>query len=66
MLTLIGVLFTADHLTEYDIGRTWPLILIVYGVLLLAARFTQPPRPPLVPPAPVPPIYRSDAGGGPQ
>jgi hypothetical protein len=52
MLLLIGVLFACDHFTEYNIGRTWPLVLIVFGLLLLLTRVRQaspsPPAPPVV------------------
>ncbi|MCE5309920.1 MAG: hypothetical protein LLG20_19985 [Acidobacteriales bacterium] len=38
MLITIGVLFAIDHFGPYRIGITWPVILIVYGILRLAER----------------------------
>ena len=42
MLITIGALFAFDHLTEFSIGRTWPAILIVLGLLSLGDRVTGP------------------------
>jgi hypothetical protein len=38
MLIAIGVLFAADQFTDYGIWRTWPVLLILLGVLKLAER----------------------------
>jgi len=38
MLITIGVLFAIDHFGPFRIGITWPVILIVYGILRLAER----------------------------
>jgi len=38
MLITVGTLFAVDHFGPYGIGRTWPVILIVLGVLKLAER----------------------------
>lgn len=35
MLIAIGTLFTLDHFGPYHFGRTWPLLLIVFGALKL-------------------------------
>ncbi len=35
MLVVIGVLFSLDHFGPYHFGRTWPLLLIVFGALKL-------------------------------
>jgi hypothetical protein len=40
LLITIGSLFALDHFTEYSIGRTFPAILIVLGLLGLGERFT--------------------------
>ncbi len=49
-LTLItlGVLFALNNFTSYGFDRTWPVILIVFGLLTLACRKTAPvpPQPP--------------------
>jgi hypothetical protein len=37
-LITIGTLFAIDHFTAYGIGRTWPVLLIVFGTLSLMAR----------------------------
>lgn len=42
MLIMIGTLFALDHMTEFSIGRTWPAILIVLGLLSLGDRFVGP------------------------
>ena len=36
MLITIGALFAIDHLGVWSIGRTWPVLLIVVGLLKLA------------------------------
>ena len=38
MLIAAGTLFAFDHFTPYGIGRTWPVLLIVFGLLALLAR----------------------------
>jgi len=35
---LVGTLFAIDHFTPYGFGRTWPVLLIVFGVLSLMGR----------------------------
>ena len=35
VLITLGVLFLIDQYTMYSIGRTWPIILIVIGVVKL-------------------------------
>jgi len=49
-LTLIGVLFALDHFTQFRFSQTWPVLLIVFGLLTLAGRES---RPPYVPPPPM-------------
>jgi hypothetical protein len=48
MLILLGALLAADQAEKLDIGRTWPALLILYGLLKLAERIT--PRPTQPPP----------------
>jgi hypothetical protein len=42
MLITIGSLFAFDHMTEFSIARTWPVILIVLGLLSLGDHFSGP------------------------
>jgi hypothetical protein len=51
-LITIGVLFALQNFTSYDFGQTWPVLLIVFGLLSLLGRTMAPP-----PPAPPPPQY---------
>ena len=44
-LITLGVLFAADHLTPYSFGQTWPVLLIVFGLLSLLGRGVRPERP---------------------
>ena len=51
ILITVGVLFTIDRFTSFGFGQTWPILLIVIGLLkLLGGRrrrdFVQPPPPP--------------------
>lgn len=39
-LIVVGSLFLADHLGYYEFHRTWPVILIVLGLLSLIARIS--------------------------
>jgi hypothetical protein len=49
LLIFIGVLFLLDslHLVEFrDIGRFWPVLLIIWGAFMLYMRLSGPPLPP--------------------
>lgn len=51
ILITVGVLFTIDRFTTFSFGQTWPILLIVIGLLkLLGGRkrrdFVTPPPPP--------------------
>jgi hypothetical protein len=37
-LITVGTLFAMDHFTPYGFGRTWPVLLIVVGLLTLLGR----------------------------
>ena len=37
-LITVGALFALDHFTRYGVWRTWPVLLIVFGVLSLLCR----------------------------
>lgn len=41
ILITIGTLFALDHFTPYGVQQTWPVILIVIGLLTLAGRATR-------------------------
>lgn len=49
LLIALGVLFLVDQSGGLSFFRTWPILVILYGVLKLAERLVAPP-----PPAPVP------------
>jgi hypothetical protein len=51
-LIAVGTLFAIDHFTAYSFRQTWPVLLILFGLLTLAGRQV---RPPYVPPPPGPP-----------
>lgn len=53
LLMVIGGLFALDHFTEYRIGQTWPVLLIVVGLFMLLGRMTRQHQ--VVLPAPPPP-----------
>jgi hypothetical protein len=37
LLIALGLLFTEDYFGQYPFHRTWPVLLIVYGLLKLLA-----------------------------
>jgi hypothetical protein len=41
ILITIGTLFALDHMTPYGFQQTWPVILIVVGLLTLVGRATR-------------------------
>ena len=41
ILITIGTLFALDHMTRYGFQQTWPVILIVVGLLTLVGRATR-------------------------
>jgi hypothetical protein len=38
LLITLGAIVSVDHFGGYSIGRTWPLLLIVFGLLKLFER----------------------------
>ena len=52
LLITIGVLFALDHNGFVSFGRTWPLLIIVFGVLKLLERVTVGSNPQGYPPPP--------------
>jgi Domain of unknown function (DUF5668) len=50
LLITLGVLFAIHQAGIEPFSRTWPLILIMLGVMKLIERMVAPPPPPYVPP----------------
>jgi hypothetical protein len=42
MLITLGALLAIDQFGVYSFGRTWPVLLIVFGVFKLASRAGSP------------------------
>ena len=53
LLITIGVLFAMQQSGVLPFSHTWPLLIIVIGVLKLIERMVAQPQPP-VPPPPIP------------
>jgi hypothetical protein len=51
-LIAVGVLFLLDHRAGYSFHQTWPVLLILYGLLTLFGRESRPPQQPPAPGAP--------------
>jgi hypothetical protein len=62
-LITIGVLFAFNNFTQYSFDRTWPVILIVFGLMSLLSRGIEPTGPANAPNVPPPPYSRPAAGG---
>ena len=63
-LITIGVLFALNNFTRYGFDQTWPVILIVFGLLSLLRRGMQPAGPANAPNMPPPPPYSYPPPGG--
>jgi hypothetical protein len=70
MVITVGVLFALNNFTPYSFGETWPVLIIVAGLISLlgrgAATPVQPPPPPYStyqPPVP-PPVSQPTAPPG--
>jgi Domain of unknown function (DUF5668) len=50
MVITVGVLFALNNFTQYNFGETWPVLIIVAGLISLVGRGTAPPVPPPAPP----------------
>jgi uncharacterized membrane protein len=61
MLIVLGSLVAIDYAGIYGFWRTWPVLIIVFGVLKLAERATAKPAPPYQGPYPGSPA--GPAGG---
>jgi hypothetical protein len=71
-LITLGVLFALNNFTPYGFQQTWPVLLIVFGLMSMMRRAAMPPSPPrpypnpYVPPPPYtppPPPPPHPAGG---
>jgi hypothetical protein len=54
-LITLGVLFALNNFTQYSFDKTWPVLLIVFGLLSLLKRGMEPAPPPPPPPPVFPP-----------
>jgi len=54
-LITLGVLFALQNFTRFGFDQTWPVLLIVFGLLSLMQRGAAPPRAHQMPPMPPPP-----------
>jgi hypothetical protein len=54
-LITLGVLFALNNFTQYSFDKTWPVLLIVFGLLSLLKRGMEPAPPPPPPPPIFPP-----------
>lgn len=54
-LITLGALFALQNFTRFGFDQTWPVLLIVFGLLSLMQRGAAPPRPTQMPPVPPPP-----------
>lgn len=51
MLITFGALTALNHTNQLDFERSWPVLIIVYGVLKLLERMVGRPVPPDIPPS---------------
>ena len=49
MLITVGVLFALQNFTPYGFAQTWPVLLVVAGLLSLLGRVVEPTPPPVEP-----------------
>ena len=71
-LITVGVLFALNNFTQYRFDQTWPVLLIVFGLLSLLGRAERTASAPSTPPGyspfgfppPPPPPPDASAGGG--
>jgi hypothetical protein len=54
-LITLGALFALQNFTRFGFDQTWPVLLIVFGLLSLMQRGAAPPRATQMPPGPPPP-----------
>ena len=56
MLITLGALVAIDYAGVFGFWRTWPILIIVFGILKLLERASAPPAPP-------PPPYSGQYAG---
>ena len=61
MLILLGTLVAMDYFGVYGFSRTWPILIIAFGLLKLLEKLVPHPMPP--PPMGPPPIDNRPQGG---
>jgi hypothetical protein len=64
-LITVGALFALQNFTRFGFDQTWPVLLIVFGLLSLMQRGAAPPPPPVAPPPPrnfPPPGFPQNSG----
>ena len=54
LLIAVGVLFAVDHSGGYAVRQSWPVLLVLAGLLKLLERVAVPDPPVAPPPAPPP------------
>jgi hypothetical protein len=62
-LITLGVLFALQNFTRFGFDQTWPVLLIVFGLLSLMQRGAAPPAPP-PPPRNYPPAGFAQSPAG--
>jgi hypothetical protein len=55
VLITLGVLFWFDQSDRISFGRTWPVLIILIGLMKLIERLLMPPVPPFPPMSTTPP-----------
>lgn len=67
VLIVLGILFALDQSDTLQFSRSWPILIIVFGLLKLAERSFAPPAvyAPHRPPGSPPPITSAPAAGEP-
>ena len=61
LLITVGVLMVIAYNTPFGFERTWPALIIIFGILKLLERVAAGPRPPAYT-APVPPGFQPPSG----
>ena len=52
MLITLGALIVIDYHTHFKFNQTWPVLIILFGILKLMERMAGPPPAPDMPPPP--------------